>query len=196
MSRNKYPEKTTQKIIDVATDLFVHKGYDNTSVQDIVNKIKMSKGAIYHHFKNKEAIWEAVCKHMVEVKFTELAKIKNSCLMNGQEKLSAILNSTILLWESFPSMSNYYKNDKLYTFQIQYINANIIPQFINPIVDEGISDGSITIAYPKEIAEALLILNFIWLNSPLCLNEFTNIKSRNLAYHFMLQKMGIINLDK
>ena len=31
MSRNKYPEKTTQKIIDVATDLFVHKGYDNTS---------------------------------------------------------------------------------------------------------------------------------------------------------------------
>ena len=51
MARNKYPEETIQKILDVSYRLFLEKGYEHTSIQDIVHAIGMSKGAIYHHFK-------------------------------------------------------------------------------------------------------------------------------------------------
>ncbi len=56
MARNKYPEETVKLILDVATYLFVEKGYDATSLQDIINETHLSKGAIYHHFSSKEEI--------------------------------------------------------------------------------------------------------------------------------------------
>ena len=56
MARNKYPEETVKLILDVSTKMFCEKGYDNTSLQDIINETKLSKGAIYHHFDSKEDI--------------------------------------------------------------------------------------------------------------------------------------------
>ena len=54
MARNKYPEETRNLIIDTAARLFVEKGYEHTSIQDIINNLGgLSKGAIYHHFKSR-----------------------------------------------------------------------------------------------------------------------------------------------
>ena len=44
------------KIIDAAMKLFLEKGYENTTMQDIVEASGMSKGAIYHYFKSKQEI--------------------------------------------------------------------------------------------------------------------------------------------
>lgn len=61
MARNKYPEVTVQRILDASMKLFLEKGYENTTIQDIVDELgDLSKGAIYHHFKSKEDIIQAV----------------------------------------------------------------------------------------------------------------------------------------
>ena len=61
MARNKYPEVTVEKILEVSQRLFIEKGYDNTTIQDIVNELGgLTKGAIYHHFKSKEEIIDAL----------------------------------------------------------------------------------------------------------------------------------------
>ena len=39
MARNKYPEVTVKKILEVSQRLFMEKGYDNTTIQDIVNEL-------------------------------------------------------------------------------------------------------------------------------------------------------------
>ena len=55
MARNKYPEVTVEKILDAAQRLFLEKGYENTTIQDIVGELGgLTKGAVYHHFKSKE----------------------------------------------------------------------------------------------------------------------------------------------
>ena len=65
VARNKYPEVTVEKILDVAQRLFLEKGYDNTTIQDIVDHLDgLSKGAVYHHFKSKEEIMDAVGDRM------------------------------------------------------------------------------------------------------------------------------------
>ena len=61
MARNKYPEETVQKILDTAEQMFIQKGYDSTSLQDIIQATGLSKGAIYHHFTSKEDIFYSVC---------------------------------------------------------------------------------------------------------------------------------------
>ena len=61
MARNKYPEETVRHILDVAEELFMSKGYEHTTMADIVGGLGgLTKGAVYHHFKSKEEIFEAV----------------------------------------------------------------------------------------------------------------------------------------
>ena len=56
MPRNKYPEQTVEKILDAAAALFAEKGYQSTTLQDIIDATGLSKGAVYHHFRSKEEI--------------------------------------------------------------------------------------------------------------------------------------------
>ena len=61
MARNKHPEETINLILDVAFRRFMEKGYEHTSIQDIIDHLGgLSKGAIYHHIKSKEHILVAV----------------------------------------------------------------------------------------------------------------------------------------
>ena len=52
MARNKHPEETVQRILTTASKLFLEKGYEKTSLQDISRETGLSKGAIYQHFSS------------------------------------------------------------------------------------------------------------------------------------------------
>ena len=52
----KDPEIRRAEIMDAAMLLFMEKGYANTTTQDIVDKVNISRGLLYYHFKNKEDI--------------------------------------------------------------------------------------------------------------------------------------------
>ena len=65
MARNKHPQETVNLILDVASHLFMEKGYEHTSIQEIINNLGgLSKGAIYHHFKSKDDILVAVTERI------------------------------------------------------------------------------------------------------------------------------------
>lgn len=78
MARNKNPKETVNRILDTAYRLFMEKGYEYTSIQEIINHLGgLSKGAIYHHFKSKEDILIAVTSRMTEQSNRMLAKIRD-----------------------------------------------------------------------------------------------------------------------
>ena len=56
-----------QRILDVAADLFVHYGYDKTTVSDIAREAGISKGAIYLHFESKNSLFEALIMREMQV---------------------------------------------------------------------------------------------------------------------------------
>jgi TetR/AcrR family transcriptional repressor of nem operon len=92
MSRNKYPEQTLEQILSVSAKLFTEKGYEKTSIQDIINVLGMSKGAIYHHFKSKEDILEAVMGRQFNYAANLLKNlINNTNAPNARLKLIEIL---------------------------------------------------------------------------------------------------------
>ena len=167
MARNKYPEETVKLILDVSTRLFSEKGYDDTSLQDIINETKLSKGAIYHHFSSKEDILKAIFHRLGNENAEIFAKIRDDNRLRGIEKLRKIFqtavfhsNQSVLLTVS-PCLLN---NPRFLAMQIEQIYELIAPQFVEPILAEGIKDGSINIENPHEIAEAIMILTNVWLN--------------------------------
>ena len=54
-------EEKRQEILRAAETLFYQKGYDETSVQDILDVLHTSKGSFYHHFESKDSVLETLC---------------------------------------------------------------------------------------------------------------------------------------
>jgi len=93
MARNKYPEQTVEMILDVAERLFLEKGYEKTTIQDIVDNMNgMTKGAIYHHFKGKEEILTAV-ESRITLRENPFETVKDDKSLSGLEKLRKVINN-------------------------------------------------------------------------------------------------------
>lgn len=95
MARNKYPEETVRKILDTAERLFIEKGYDKTSLQNIIDATGLSKGAIYHHFTSKEDIFYFVCDRIGQRNAEVLSKVRDDGALNGLEKLRTIFKTSL-----------------------------------------------------------------------------------------------------
>ena len=58
--RERQAEATHQLLISVARELFAERGYAGTSVEEIIQRAGVARGALYHHFAGKEAVFRAV----------------------------------------------------------------------------------------------------------------------------------------
>ena len=117
MARNRHPEETVTLILDVAFRLFMEKGYEYTSIQDILDQLGgLSKGAIYHHFKSKEEILVAVVDRMTAESNQMLAEIRDRPGLTGKEKLKTIFKASIsrpVQDQIFTVAPNFRNNAKL-----------------------------------------------------------------------------------
>ena len=197
MARNKYPEETVKLILDVATHLFVEKGYDATSLQDIINETNLSKGAIYHHFSSKEEIFEAIFHRIGEENTTALAKVRDDKSLNGLEKLRAIFKAALfnsnqsLMLTVTPCLLD---NPRFLAMQIAQLYQIVAPKFIQPILQQGIDDGSIQAANPGELAEAIMVLSNVWLNPLVSMTDEAGMRNRCKTFNDLLQGVGINQL--
>lgn len=197
MARNKYPEETVKLILDVATHLFVEKGYDATSLQDIINETNLSKGAIYHHFSSKEEIFEAIFHRIGEENTTTLAKVRDDETLNGLEKLRAIFKAALfnsnqsLMLTVTPCLLD---NPRFLAMQIAQLYEIVAPKFIEPILQQGIDDGSIQAATPRELAEAIMVLSNVWLNPLVSMTDEAGMRNRCKTFNDLLQGVGINQL--
>jgi TetR/AcrR family transcriptional regulator, acrAB operon repressor len=67
MTQEERSEKSRQHILDAALKLFSHNGYGATSVRDIAEEAKLSKGNVYHHFPDKETIFRDLLDRYFQV---------------------------------------------------------------------------------------------------------------------------------
>ena len=94
MARNKYPEETVEKILTAARRLFLEKGYEQTTIQDIVDQLGgLTKGAIYHHFKSKEDIMDALGNRMF-ADHNPFEAVRNRRDLTGLEKMREVVRIT------------------------------------------------------------------------------------------------------
>ena len=85
-----------EKILNTATQLFIQKGSEKTSMQDIAQTAGISKGAIYHHFKSKDEIVFAVIRSRQELMEEEMKQwLKATENLTGREQLQTIIKSNL-----------------------------------------------------------------------------------------------------
>lgn len=166
MARNNYPEITHARILDTATRLFLEKGWEEITIQDIVDEIgDITRGAFYHHFKSKDDIIDSVTTNMFKNNnpFYLASQIEGE---NGLGKLKLALRLSfsdekqLKLVQSAPAL---IKSPKFIAKQMVDCVDTLAPNIL-AFLNEGINDGSIECKYPKQLSEVFMIIINIWLN--------------------------------
>lgn len=143
---------TKEYIIDVAFKLFLNHSYEAVSISTISNAVGMTKGALYHHFLNKEELFKAVIdKHFnitgvdVDVVNISLEKYTEACIAHARK----ILNTMCKDKDEFIPPINYisivadgfrhYENFS--TKRLTFVDAQINHAKI--VLDNAIKSGEI-----------------------------------------------------
>ncbi|MCL2360521.1 MAG: TetR/AcrR family transcriptional regulator [Defluviitaleaceae bacterium] len=168
MPRNKNPEETVKKILEVSLQLFLEKGYDQTTVLDIVNNLGgLTRGAFYHHFKSKEDVLEAIFSedyfNSHPIKRAQDAKVES-----GLERLKLALK--------YGMGANFEHSEVGDTtrlalqlmqkprFLAEQLKGNReVAALLVPMMEEGMADGSIKPGNAKILTELMLLLLNFWL---------------------------------
>lgn len=199
MVRNKRPEETVNLILTTAFRLFMEKGYEHTSIQDIIDQLGgLSKGAIYHHFKSKEDILEAVSDRMTAESNQMLAKIRDRSDLTGREKLKTIFKASInrpVQADIFTVAPDFHNNPKLLFSLLHDTIENAAPNYILPIMKQGIADGSIETDYPEQLAELVLLAANVWMNPMIFDSSEEESYFKFMIFSQMLQGFGLDIVD-
>lgn len=197
MARNKYPEVTEEKILDVAQKLFLEKGYDNTTIQDIVDKLGgLTKGAIYHHFRSKEDIIVALSDKMF-AQSNPFIIVKKRNDLNALEKMREVIRlnqenskSVQIEIQALPLL----QNPRIFAEIMETNRRNLSPLWLE-LIEEGIRDGSVHTEYAKEIAELIPFLGDVWLYPAVYPATEEEVFHKFLFLKEMLEKMGVPIID-
>ena len=199
MARNKHPEETVNLILDVAFRQFMEQGYEHTSIQDIIDHLGgLSKGAIYHHFKSKEDILVAVTERMTQESNRMLARIRDCTGLSGRDKLKMIFKESIsrpVQNDIFTVAPDFHNNPKLLFSLLHDTIEEAAPNYIEPIIEQGIADGSIKTDYPKQLAELILLAANVWMNPMIFGSTEDESCKKFLIFDQMLKGMGLDIVD-
>ena len=186
-----------RKILDTAERLFIEKGYDRASLQEIIQETGLSKGAIYHHFASKEEILYAVCDRIGRRNGEVLAQVRDNPALNGLEKIRAMFKASLQperQAKMFCMMPYLMDNAKFLATELRSIFTEVVPCFVEPIVRQGMADGSIRTEHPKELAEAMIILADGWINPIVQPTTPEEIRARCEIYNRLFQGFGVDGL--
>ncbi|MCI9363437.1 MAG: TetR/AcrR family transcriptional regulator [Oscillospiraceae bacterium] len=191
----KTPEQWKQEILNAAQNLFASKGYQETSVSDIMNMAGGAKGMFYHCFQSKEEVMYALGNQLF-FENNPFEAIKKRKDLNGLQKIKALL----VLNQSDTKRHNLnmlaipiLKDPHILAAAIKENRRVLTPLWLE-LLEEGKKDGSIQTEYTKELSELLPLINFWLLPSVFPATE----EELHHKYRFVmevLKHMGLPLLD-
>jgi len=151
-------------ILETAERLFFEKGYEQTSIQDILDALSMSKGGFYHHFPSKEAIFAEICVNRVENRFSRLNMELYGLRSSPTEKLNLLLRMVNLFERDEPKFVAlmlklcYIDNDVRIRDHMRRTVLERLRPLVDDVLAEGITTGDFFTRYPGNIGEIVLNL--------------------------------------
>lgn len=172
----KLPEIRKAEILDASMKLFTEKGYLQTTTQDIINQVGISRGLLYYHFKNKEEILYILVERSVKPLIVQMDKIAEDGALTPMEKLKQFLQTTIIQEDSVTEEKvtlqktvhleeNRYMMDRFYHKLIE----KLLPLFTQ-IIKEGKEQSIFQVDHPYETAH-FLVTGYVFVSNDIKLRH-------------------------
>jgi AcrR family transcriptional regulator len=153
-----------RELVDAAIDLFAEKGYEHTSVDDIINRVGVTKGAFYYYFKSKEQVMEEFDEILVEPETNAFTQALSNPALSPAARLSLAMSQPLSeiprlnqrdqkAFRAFGSVGNA----QFYQKHNQFLETRFVPHY-RQIIEAGISEKMFAVPSPDDTAWLCLML--------------------------------------
>lgn len=148
-----------EQLLNTALELFYSAGYEQTSINAIVERVDVSKGAFYHYFSSKEAVLSTLCRGYLEHHLAIIEAVVKDQTMTAIQKLTQIMQGI-----SSHSRQENEAQTKMFTLMERYSQVAGVRNALNTanksaavlyqqIIEQGLKEGSFTTPFSRELAE-------------------------------------------
>jgi AcrR family transcriptional regulator len=127
---------TKQHIVKTALQLFLQKGYEKTSLNDIARDVGITKPAIYHHFKNKDELFHEVLSFFFE-EMSKWSSARFSSCKTMKDLLKAFFQSLTSFTEVTEILLGKQKKNTSYSFLELFLDASKRDPSIQKRIEQG-----------------------------------------------------------
>ncbi len=159
----KQPEEWEREILEAAKFLFLSKGYEETSVSDIMERAGGAKGMFYRFFESKEKVMQALGDRMF-LENNPFEAVRARTDLNGLQKIREVLAMDRADGEREAVNAqavSILKDPRILAAAVE-ANRRVLTPLWFELIEEGRRDGSIRTEYARELSELLPLVNF-WL---------------------------------
>lgn len=157
-------ESKRNEILDAAQRFVYTRGYEQMSIQDILDELKISKGAFYHYFDSKQALLEGLIDRLREISEREIIPKVQALTLPAKDKLQFLMRES-------GQWKTEHRDYLLSLLRIWYHDDNAIVRqkstasmmdWITPlmadIIAQGAREGAFTAPSPRAVADVILTL--------------------------------------
>ena len=187
----KMPEQWKKEILEAAQKLFISKGYEETSISDIMEVVGGAKGMFYRCFQSKEEVMHALGNQMF-FSNNPFEKVKKRTDLNGLQKIRELL-----IFNQSDTERNQINIQAISILKDPHIlaaaveeNKRVLTPLWFELLEEGKKDGSIQTDYAKELSELLPLINF-WLMPSVYPATSEEIRHK---YQFIIKVLSFMGL--
>ena len=191
----KQPQQWRKEILEAAKELFLSKGYEETSVTDIMEMAGGAKGTFYRFFQSKEEAMQALGDRMFLENNPFLA-VRGRRDLNGLEKIREVLSLDRADGEREAVNAqavSILKDPRILAAAVE-ANRRVLTPLWFELIEEGRRDGSIRTEYGKELSELLPLVNF-WLMPSVFPADPAQIRHKCSFLGEVLSAMGLPIVD-
>jgi AcrR family transcriptional regulator len=174
--------------LDVAQRLIVIKGYEQMSIQDVLDQLETSRGALYHYFDSKQALLDGVVERFADEAMATIAPILADPSLPALRKLERALGGiarfkaeqkdlVLSIMEVWNSDGNALVRER-----VRRLTASRLIPILSLVIRQGIEEGLITSGSPDQTALVILYL----------VQGYQELASE----HFLGRQAGTISFDE
>lgn len=153
------------EILDAVRRLVYSKGYEQMTIQDILNDLQISKGAFYHYFDSKGAVLNALVERMVTDEVLPLVlPIVQAPDLSAIEKLERYFDTSfrwktaqksfmLRLLRVWLADENAIVRQKMFSTSVKHVTPALAE-----IIQQGVQEGVFTTCYPEQVSHAIIYI--------------------------------------
>ena len=174
--------------LDVAQRLITTRGYEAMSIQDVLDELETSRGALYHYFDSKQALLDGVVERFAEAAMAQVAPILEDPHLPALRKLERVIagfarfkaeqrDFVLALIEVWNSDANALLREKL-----RRLSAARLGPILTAVIRQGIQEGTVKVGSAEDTAQVIVYL----------LQGYQDLAGRQ----FVARRAGTISFDE
>ena len=191
MKNTERTEIRKNEILDQAEKLFLEKGYEQTTINDILQVSGAAKGSLYYHYKSKADVLDGIIKRRGDENIARARQIATTPGVDARTKLLQVIFSQQPQDEHKREITKELERSgdgQMFLKSLTDIQKRLAP-VLSEIVEEGIAQKVFTVTYPLQSVEILLSAAHCLFDNPLALHDPLEQRQKMLAFITVTEKV-------